>query len=388
MATTPNRTQAKAVAVAEEARREATPGGPSELTAAVRHRKDGGTTQYGLHLRWRIGENGPDSSGSDWPPPGDWNGGAAPYPHKYEVWIDGEPVQTAFLYWRSWNWWAANTLWVRLGSEPGAAYRVRIRAEVDGTWSGFTNEVTVRTADAEPWRAPAPGRTGTTAGTTSGAREDAGVEPAHGNASHPKSRAYWTYKENDTSPVCVRAREVNTTDWWEATGPSAEQYQESYPWNNDGGYLEFVKFFAPGKVASCSNPAYAGFDLDPGDGHGDWPVTELPREAEEYTFDYHYAAHHQGESWTHEWFITREGWTPEAGLHWEDFEQIPFLTEHTGPEHSHGSQSWKFSVLPRRSGRAVIANVWGGHGGPDTPDGGNGGKTGEIFMSVSDVYFV
>jgi hypothetical protein len=29
--------------------------------------------------------------------------------------------------------------------------------------------------------------------------------------------------------------------------------------------------------------------------------------------------------------------------------------------------------------------IWGGHGGPDTPDGGNGGKSGEFFLSVCDV---
>lgn len=30
-------------------------------------------------------------------------------------------------------------------------------------------------------------------------------------------------------------------------------------------------------------------------------------------------------------------------------------------------------------------HIWGGHGGPDTPNGENGGMTGEFFLSVSDV---
>lgn len=43
------------------------------------------------------------------------------------------------------------------------------------------------------------------------------------------------------------------------------------------------------------------------------------------------------------------------------------------------------ALTQRKAGRHVIVNVWGGHGGPDLPDGG---MAGEFFLSTSDVEFV
>ncbi|MET9693894.1 hypothetical protein ABZY81_36615 [Streptomyces sp. NPDC006514] len=88
------------------------------------------------------------------PPPADWNDGDAPYPHVYEVWINGEARQTVFLHWSAWDWSPSNSRWVDLGEEPDAEYRVKIRAKADGSFTPFTNEVTVAAAAAVAWSAP------------------------------------------------------------------------------------------------------------------------------------------------------------------------------------------------------------------------------------------
>ena len=103
---------------------------PSDLRAEVRHRADGPHTMRGISLRWQIGANSPEQG--TWPPPADWNDGQAPYPHIYEVWINGEARQTVFLYWPAWDWTPSNSHWVDLGEEPDSEYSVKIRAKVDG----------------------------------------------------------------------------------------------------------------------------------------------------------------------------------------------------------------------------------------------------------------
>ncbi|MEU9456689.1 lytic polysaccharide monooxygenase auxiliary activity family 9 protein [Streptomyces sp. NPDC048277] len=348
---------------------------PTGLRADIKHRADGKHQMYGLHLRWQIGDNQPDHG--TWPPPADWNDGNAPYPHVYEVWINDQARQTVFLHWPSWDWSLSNTHWVDLGEEPADLYVVKIRARTgDGQYTPFTNAVTVNGGEAVNWTAPAP-------------RHDAPAAPAeagprHGTVNHPRSRAAAVIRDLDPSPICEEARRLNTSTDWHEVLPGAERMLADYPWNHQEQYLEYRKFFDGSNVASTGNPAYRGLDLAPDDKLGDWPLTELDTGTATQTFTYDYMAYHTGETWSHRWFITREEWSPGNGLTWEDLDPIPFLVEIHGSTEEE-STSWEFTTLPRRLGRAALVEVWGGHGGPHTPNGENGGNTGEFFLSTCDV---
>ncbi|MGW5849929.1 lytic polysaccharide monooxygenase [Streptomyces sp. NPDC055254] len=353
------------------------PATPSDLRADIRYREDGKYTTYGISLRWRIGENGPDQGA--WPPPADWNDGNAPYPHRYEVWIDDELKQTVFLYWPSWNWMQSNAHWVDLGDrEPAGDFRVKIRAQVDGEFTPFTNTVTVGSASPLQWAVREPRRE---------AAEDRSESPRprHGTVNHPRSRAAVAIRDEDPSPICVEARRRNTSTVWQEVVPGAARMLADYPWNFDRKYLEYRKFFEGDTVPSVGNDAFKGLDLAPDATLGEWPLTELDTHAPSQTFSYDYTAYHTNETWSHRWFITRADWIPGNGLAWQDLEPIPFLVEVQGSHLAEESSRWEFSSLPRRTGRAAIVHIWGGHGGPDTPNGENGGKTGEFFASTCDV---
>ncbi|MER5564256.1 MULTISPECIES: lytic polysaccharide monooxygenase [unclassified Streptomyces] len=347
---------------------------PSDLRADVRYRTDGKHTLYGIGLRWRIGENAADQGA--WPPPEDWNNGEAPYPHEYEVWINGEVCQTVFLHWPAWDWAPSNSHWVDLGEEPGAEYRVKIRAKSDGGFTAFTDEVTVGSDHARPWSAPRLPR---------GERRSVDAGPRHGTVNHPRSRAAVAIRDSDPSRICVEARRLNTSTTWQEVIPGAARMLDDYPWNNGQRYLEYRKFFEGATVPSTGNEAFRGLDLAPDDTLGEWPLTELDTSAPTQTFSYDYTAYHTNETWSHRWFVTRADWDAAGGLRWEDLEPIPFLVEVQGSHHEEESSAWEFASFPRRTGRAAIVHIWGGHGGPDTPDGSNGGKTGEFFASTCDV---
>ncbi len=118
---------------------------PSDLVGSAGVRTDGAWRLHGIQLDWTVGQN----SGQD-NPPGDWNDGNANYPKAYQVWINGGAIkQTVYLDWcRWWGCWRdARQHWVNLGESPAASNTVKIRARLDdGTWSDFTNEVTVASA--------------------------------------------------------------------------------------------------------------------------------------------------------------------------------------------------------------------------------------------------
>jgi hypothetical protein len=342
---------------------------PHTLRATATHRTDGDLVLYGVQLSWTIGAN----DGADWPPPADWNEGAAPYPHCYEIWLnDGRIRQTALLYWPSWapGWQLARTHWVCLGPHPYREYRVKVRARLpDGSWSGFTEEVTVpvaaRPGDSRPYVAPL-----RRARAEPPSRRDA----RHGNAGSPPGRAVRVMRDEDPAEICERARQLNTSRTWQEVVPPAAALRADPPWN--GHYLEYRKFFRGGDVASAANPAFAGLDLV-----GDWPAAALPSSAGQYTFSFAYTAHHVGATWTHQWFVTRDDWDPTTPLTWDDFEPTPFMTEIHGDP---GVSRYPTEALPPKTGRHVIVDVWGGHGGPVDDDGH---LTGEFFVSCCDVEF-
>ncbi|MFE0581052.1 lytic polysaccharide monooxygenase auxiliary activity family 9 protein [Streptomyces sp. NPDC058874] len=354
--------------------------GPSDLRAEVRYRDDGKYTMYGISLRWQIGQNSPDHG--TWPPPADWEEGNAPYPRVYEVWLNDELRQTVFLHWSAWNWMQSNSHWVDLGDEePEGAFQVKIRAKVGDQYTPFTNEVTIGSQQSfiPKWVVRQPRHRAPLAAGT------ANADPRHGTANHPGSRAGAAIRDKDSSPICVEARRLNTSTDWQEVLPGADRMLADYPWNNAQKYLEYRKFFEDGALASTGNPAFRGLDLAPDGTLGDWPLTELDTSAPTQTFTYDYMAYHWGETWSHRWFITRPDWVPADGLSWHDLEPTPFLVEVHGSPNEEDSTSWEFASLPRRTGRAAIVGIWGGHGGPDTPHGENGGKTGEFFLSTCDV---
>ncbi|MFB7982769.1 lytic polysaccharide monooxygenase auxiliary activity family 9 protein [Streptomyces vinaceus] len=352
--------------------------GPRNLVAEVRYRDDGKYTMYGVSLRWQIGRNDPELDVSV--PPADWDEGRAPYPHVYEVWLNDELRQTVFLHWSSHDWTQSNSHWVDLGeAEPDGPMEVKIRAKVGDEFTPFTNEVHLRTeaGSAQKWAAHESGRTPPPAVQEAGAR--------HGTAHHPRSRAAVAFRDFDSSKICAEARRRSISTDWSEVGPDAARMIESCPWNSGQKYLEYRKFFEEGTLASAGNTAFSGLDLAPGDTLGEWPLTVLDSRAPTHTFSYDYMGYHWGESWSHRWFITRAGWKPSDGLGWKDLDPVPFLVEVHGSPRAEESTSWEFASLPRRSGQAAIVGIWGGNGGPDTYDGGNGGKTGEFFVSVCDV---
>jgi chitin binding protein len=341
---------------------------PRDLTARSVHRTDGSLTLYGIQLEWTVGQN---SGGSSQPP--DWNNGNPSYPHHYEVWLnDGDIKQTVDLYWVTWwgGWNMARTHWVCLGTKPDAEYQVKIRAKLsDGSWSDLTNEVTVRIDGSQPYEPL----------NTRPEPEASQSTPQHGSTGQPPSRAVRAIRDSDPTPICVAARALNTSTTWQEVVPPAPELIADPPWN--GSYLEYRKFFKGTNVASGANPAFVGLDLAADASHGDWPVAILDSSAAEHTFSYAYTAHHVDETWTHQWFITQDGWDPKNGLSFEDLEPVPFLVEIHGDT---GVTSYTTEALPEKRGRHAIVNIWGGHGGPDDD---SGGKTGEFFVSVSDVLF-
>ncbi|ASO18802.1 hypothetical protein FHR81_001065 [Actinoalloteichus hoggarensis] len=344
---------------------------PRSLTAAAAARPDGDLVLTGIHLEWTVGGNGGDAG-----PPVDWNDGRAPYPHFYEVWLNGGEIrQTAALFWgtEAPSWQAARTHWVCLGTDPDPEYRVTIRARLaDGTWSPFTEEVLVGTEDARAYSAVAPA-----------VHPVPHPEPAarHGRLDHPVSRAVLICEDEETE-ACRRARrltgglDVSSAGTVPAVTPPVAAMRADPPWN--GSYLEYRKFFRGGDVASAGNPSFAGLDLA-----GEWPTTVLSAADRAHSFTHRATAHRGDATWTHQWFVTRDDWDPTRAVSWDDLEPVPFMTEvHGAPGVTHHTTE---ALPPKKSGRHVIVDVWGGHGGPALHDGG---FAGEFFVSCSDVEFV
>ncbi|MEU3982375.1 lytic polysaccharide monooxygenase auxiliary activity family 9 protein [Streptomyces sp. NPDC026672] len=344
---------------------------PEDLRAEATYRDDGDIKLEGISLNWRIGQNGPDQ-GNTQPP--DWNNGQPPYPHHYEVWLNGRPAQTVDVYWAVYwpHWQAANRHWVCLGETPADEYRVKIRARhADGPWGPFTDELTVDTASSKPYNAFIPAST-----EERGAGGESGRE-RHGSLEVPVSRAIRTIRDLDDAPICREARSRNTSTTWQEVVPVGTA--DDPPWNDGRGYLEYRKFFRDADVASAANPAFQGLDLAGADGHGDWPVTTLEAVDGRHTFTYRYTQNHMGPKWTHQWFITKEGWDPAQRISWDALEPTPFMVEHHGGG-THADEQLRYTTeaLANRRGRHAIVNIWGGG------DAGPGSK-GEFFVSVSDV---
>ncbi|MFE3113085.1 lytic polysaccharide monooxygenase [Kitasatospora indigofera] len=352
---------------------------PRDLRATATFRTDGGEKLYGISLEWTTGAN--DGGGR----PGDWDSGlAGGYPTRYEVDLNEGALRQSVVIglhalptWGTY-WNLARTHWVSLGTEVDGQYRLRVRAKLADGWSPWTDTVTVDPQGAVAYVNPY-----SESGAPARAEE---VTPAHGSVDEPVSRVLLTMQLKDPSPMCAAARERITADdgdWPAVVPPGTVQ---NPPWN--GQYLEYRKFFAGlgPVVASANNPAYAGLDLTPAQAGGqDWPLTRIDAAATELTLRYGYTAFHRGWTWTHQWFVTVDGWHPDDGISWQTLEPFPFFVDlYGGPGEKaqppyNETETHVIGTVPRKSGRHAFVNIWGGHGGH--------GGAGEFFVSVSDVLF-
>jgi Lytic polysaccharide mono-oxygenase, cellulose-degrading len=378
---------------------------PRDLAATASQRIDGEkpdqnptTVLYGIQLSWTIGGN----SGGDTTPP-DWNDGNAPYPHHYEVWLDGGNIrQTVDLYWPGWwgGWELARTHWVCLGADPKSQHRVKIRAKNDdGSWGEFTNEVTCAIAKNATLKYANPylDLLRTNPVVRAEANEDT-PGTFHGSIGDPVSRALLVLGDSPSNePICVEARKLCGSPGegaiWQQVVPPKEALIKDPAFSERKGYLEYRKYFRTNSeelylqgLPAAANPVFAGLNLVAAEANlPDWPAAELSTSAAEHTFSYNYTAHHVGHTWTHQWFVTKDGWDQNNPLSWDQMEPIPFMVEIYGQQHSQHTEYTTEALAQRKAGRHVIVNVWGGHGGPDLPDGG---MAGEFFLSTSDVEFV
>ncbi|GAA2749878.1 lytic polysaccharide monooxygenase [Kitasatospora cinereorecta] len=360
---------------------------PTALKASPTYRQDGAERILGISLEWTVGRN--NGSGL----PGDWTEGKnGDYPRQYEVELNGgEFVQTVVIGFNSlpsWGtyWNLARTHWLSLGPAATGRHSVRIRAELGGGWSEWTEPAEADLAGAEAYRNPysesgSPARTAddSPAGSADGA-------PRHGTVYHPLSRTYRALVRKEQDPVCQAAyQQVDNPGDWAAVVPAVTA--DNKAWN--GQYLEYRKYLAADEpvVPSAGRKEFRGLALRPGDVAGaDWPVDRLDTAGGELTLTYGYTQPHTGWTWTHQWFVTRDGWRPEDGISWDTLDPVPFLVDLYGgddvpaPEQPlNRVETRTLRTVPRKSGRHALVNIWGGHGGH--------GGWGEYFVSVCDVRF-
>ncbi|MET9479551.1 lytic polysaccharide monooxygenase [Streptomyces sp. NPDC006638] len=121
-----------------------------------------------------------------------------------------------------------------------------------------------------------------------------------------------------------------------------------------------------GKLCSAGLAAYAGLDLP----RSDWPATTLVPGAR-FTLTYRSSIPHEG---TFSLYLTRQGYSPDAPLTWDDLDPEPFLTA-KDPALENGAYRIPARLPGGRTGRHVLYTVWRNSSTPDT------------YYSCSDVVF-
>ncbi|AXG81422.1 lytic polysaccharide monooxygenase auxiliary activity family 9 protein [Streptomyces paludis] len=121
-----------------------------------------------------------------------------------------------------------------------------------------------------------------------------------------------------------------------------------------------------GRLCSGGLDAYKGLDI----ARTDWPATEL-RPGASFTLTYKSTIPHEG---TFSLYLTREGYSPDSPLTWDDLAPQPFASA-TDPQLEGGAYRISGTLPSNRTGRHVLYTIWRNTSTPDT------------YYSCSDVVF-
>jgi len=181
---------------------------------------------------------------------------------------------------------------------------------------------------------------------------------AHGSMSDPPSRAYVCRflsgsVENPNNAACQAAL---------AAGGS----QAFYDWHEvslltvGGRHRETIP---DGRLCGAGRDKYRGLDLQ----RTDWSAKRIS--PGNLTITYHATAPHANSNF--EFYITRQGWTPNLPLSWSDLVHIRTFTNQNPTTFT----NWTITI-PQRTGRHILYSIWQRVVGSD-----------EAFYTCSDVDF-
>ena len=185
----------------------------------------------------------------------------------------------------------------------------------------------------------------------------------HGSVGDPVSRVYQIFLENPETPmrsVSIDAIAVGGTqpfyDWSEIN-----RLVPAY----DGSNFEPYRVLIPdGQLASAGRLKYAGLDLV----REDWPATSVNQGSYPVVFDAHVP--HDPSYFLA--FITRDSWSADQSLKWDDLVPLSGADQVARDGHL-----YRFNVdLPNRTGRHILYVIW------QRID-----PAGEAFFSISDLDF-
>ena len=186
---------------------------------------------------------------------------------------------------------------------------------------------------------------------------------AHGSVSDPVSRVYRIFQENPETPGSdVSAAAIATAgtqafyDWHEVS--------RVVPEYDPGSLAPYQALIPDGQLAGAGREKYAGLNLV----REDWPAT--PVNPGPYPVEFDAWVPHDPSYFRA--YITRDGWSPDQPLRWEDLEPLAGADQAVRDENY-----YRFTVdFPQRSGHHVLYVIW------QRID-----PAGEVFFSASDIDF-
>ena len=185
----------------------------------------------------------------------------------------------------------------------------------------------------------------------------------HGSVLDPVSRVYRIFQENPESPDReVSSAAIRTAgtqafyDWHEVSRVVPDYEPDSI--------APYRAIIPDGQLAGAGREKYAGLNLE----RGDWPATPVNPGLYPVIFDA-WVPHDPSYFLA---YITREEWSPDQPLNWDDLEALPGAAQAVRDD-----QYYRFSVdLPQRTGHHVLYVIW------QRID-----PAGEAFFSTSDIDF-
>jgi chitin-binding protein len=181
---------------------------------------------------------------------------------------------------------------------------------------------------------------------------------AHGSMSDPPSRAYVCRflsgsVENPNNAACQAALAAGGS-------PAFYDWHEVSLLTVGGRHRQVIP---DGRLCSAGRDKYRGLDLQ----RTDWPAKRIA--PGNLTITYHATAPHANSNF--EFYITREGWTPNLPLSWSDLVHIRTFTNQNPTTFT----NWTINI-PQRTGRHVLYSIWQRVVGSE-----------EAFYTCSDVDF-